>query len=274
MPLPITATEADGSCAKGASASSFRITDDGRSQPVETVIAGESLPTRYALVVDLGDSSGTDRALFHRTADAAADFIWQSMHSPDDLATYVGFTAEFYLDQALTSDMKTFKSAVAKAQIVRARSAVADALMSTSAYVHKQSAGVNYRLVMILISAGDDNASRTKLHQAVETATFYNATVYALALPARTQFSENMRAIADATDGLYFKLDANPDYTGIFTSIRRRLLCGYELVYRPENFAPNSVHSVSVTAVDGSIKLTAPHGYRVPSDQGVKRKKR
>jgi len=282
--IPITALHPNGSCISLTSRS-LQFFDDQEPQSIKAMTPTPQLPIRYVILAQTSKSMKAHGKLVDAAITAAFGFVLQILRPEADLAMFATFDEKYSLVQPLSADIKVLRQAAEKPLAKAGGSAIYDALAETSAYVAKEAKGGSYRLVLILITNAEDNASRLTPEQAFGLATYYGATVYALVVPPPDRLITvtpstdgkvtidldylKARRFASQTGGLIFYLDEKSNYTQIFNSIRQALLCGYVLRYQPPKIDPSldplGVHFLrALIPNDPEALLYLPPAYRPP----------
>ncbi len=230
----------------------FRVYEDKVEQKV-SIFKREDIPVSVGLVID---NSGSMRDKRPRVNAAALTFVKTS--NPDDEAFVVNFNDDYYLDtdKDFTNDMNELKEALERIDS-RGSTALYDAIIGSLDHLKK---GTKDKKVLLVITDGEDNASRKSLTATVQEAQQSNALIYAIGLLSQESKRSAKRArqaltqLAEATGGLAFFPEGVQDTEAICTQIAHDLRNQYTLAYYPSN-----------TAKDGSfrgvhVEVIAPRG--------------
>jgi VWFA-related protein len=174
----------------------------------------------------------------------------------------VNFNDDYYLDTEhdFTNDLNEMRTALERID-ARGSTALYDAVIGSLDHLKK---GTRDKKVILIVTDGEDNASRHSLENTVEQAQRNDALIYAVGVFSDDDIKHNRRAmkkartalsqLANATGGLaFFPEDAN-DTEAICTQIAHDIRNQYTLAYYPSNVARDgSFRSVQV-------EIMPPHG--------------
>jgi Ca-activated chloride channel homolog len=255
----------------GLKEENFRVLEDKVEQKL-SVFKQEDVPVSFGLVVD---NSGSMRDKRPQVNAAALTFVKTS--NPQDEGFVVNFNDDYYLDTEhdFTSDLDEMKTALERID-ARGSTALYDAVIGSVDHLKK---GARDKKVILVVTDGEDNASRHSLENAVEQAQRNDAVIYAVGVFSDDDIKHNRRAmkkahtalteLTSATGGLaFFPEDAN-DTEAICTQIAHDIRNQYTLAYYPTNAARDgSFRNVLVSVIPprGSGKLTVRTraGYYAP----------
>jgi VWFA-related protein len=134
--------------------SNFRITENG--QPVDIkFFRQEDVPVSIGILVD---NSGSMRDKRLRVNAAALEFVKES--NPEDEMFVVNFNDEAYRDADYTNDQSRIQDALQRIDS-RGGTALYDAVRASLDYLNEKAH--NEKRVLLLISDGEDNASKAQL---------------------------------------------------------------------------------------------------------------
>src|SRR3981081_1552029 len=241
---------------QGLKQENFRVFEDKVEQKL-SVFKQEDVPVSFGLVVD---NSGSMRDKRPQVNAAALTFVKTS--NPQDEGFVVNFNDDYYLDTEhdFTSDLNEMKSALERID-ARGSTALYDAVIGSLDHLKK---GTRDKKVILIVTDGEDNASRHSLENAVEQAQRNDALIYAVGVFSDDDIKHNRRAmkkartalsqLANATGGLAFFPEDASDTESICTQIAHDIRNQYTLAYYPTN-----------TARDGSfrgvqVEVLPPHG--------------
>ena len=143
--------------------------------------AETDLPLTIALLVD---TSGSIRDKLKFEQEAAIEFFYSTLHRGKDKGMVISFDSGVDLLQDFTDNPETLADAVRK---IRAGGGTSlyDAIYLA---VNEKLANQPGRLVIILISDGDDNSSRISLTETLELAQRRNVAIYAISTNSAAYF--------------------------------------------------------------------------------------
>ena len=255
----------------GLKEDNFRVLEDKVEQKL-SVFKQEDVPVSFGLVID---NSGSMRDKRPQVNAAAVTFVKTS--NPQDEGFVVNFNDDYYLDTEhdFTSDIAEMKTALERID-ARGSTALYDAVIGSLDHLKK---GTRDKKVLLVVTDGEDNASRHSVENAVEQAQRADAVIYAVGVFSDDDIKHNHRAmkkartalsdLANATGGLAFFPENADDTEAICTQIAHDIRNQYTLAYYPTNAARDGTFravSVLVTPARGMGKLTVRTrtGYYAP----------
>ena len=250
-----------GKFADGLKPENFRVFEDKIEQKLAN-FKREDVPVSMGLVID---NSGSMRDKRPRVNEAALTLVESS--NPQDQAFVVNFNDDFYLDldKDFTSSIPELKEALERIDS-RGSTALYDAVIGSLDHLKK---GTRDKKVLLVVTDGEDNASRHSLENAVEQAQRADAVIYAVGVFSDDDIKHNHRTmkkartalsdLANATGGLAFFPETADDTESICTQIAHDIRNQYTIAYYPTNAAHDGTFrtvSVQVTPPRGAGKLT------------------
>ncbi len=259
--LHVTVTDDHGQPVEGLGGSNFRVFEDKVEQKV-SLFSHEDIPVTMGLVVD---NSGSMREKRAQVSAAAMTFVKTS--NPQDEAFVVNFNDEYYLDTDgdFTSDRQNMADALARIDS-RGSTALYDAVIGSLNHIKK---GHKDRRVLLLVTDGDDTASRSSFADTIRAAEKSNATIYAIGVFSDDDRKNDKRMVrnstrvlkelADATGGEAYFPENLTDVTPICEQVAREIRDQYTLGYYPTDTANDGTfRTVKVdVAAAGHGKVTA-----------------
>ncbi len=255
----------------GLQEESFRVLEDKVEQKL-SVFKQEDVPVSFGLVVD---NSGSMREKRPQVNAAALTFVKTS--NPQDEGFVVNFNDDYYLDTEhdFTSDLAEMKGALEKID-ARGSTALYDAVIGSLDHLKK---GTRDKKVLLVVTDGEDNASRHNLENVVEQAQRSDAVIYTVGLFSDDDIKHNHRAmkkartaladLANATGGVSFFPENVDDTEAICTQIAHDVRNQYTIAYYPTNAARDGTfRSVAVQVVPprgaGKLMVRTRTGYYAP----------
>jgi VWFA-related protein len=228
----------------------FTIYEDGVPQTI-TSFRREDIPVSIGVVID---NSGSMRLKRPAVNQAAINLVRAS--NPQDEVFVVNFNDEYYLDQDFTAQIPKLQEALEKIE-ARGGTALYDAVVASADHLKK-----NARLdkkVLLVVTDGEDNASRETLEQAVRRLQEENGpTVYTIGLLGEERQRRARRALsalAEQTGGVAFFPKDLGEVNSITQEVAHDIRNQYTIGYRPKR--PQSLGGYR------SIKVEAhAHGYK------------
>ena len=232
------------------SKSAFQVFEDGVPQKI-TSFRREDIPVAVGIVID---NSGSMRDKRPAVNQAALNFVRSS--NPQDEVFVVNFNVEYYLDQDFTASVPKLKDALEKIE-ARGGTALYDAIVASADHLKKQAR--LEKKVLLVVTDGEDNASRESLEQAVRRLQAENGpTVYTIGLLGGERQRRARRAlatIAEDTGGVSFFPKDLSEVDRITQEVAHDIRNQYTIGYRPTR--PQSQGGYR------SIKVIAhAHGYK------------
>lgn len=255
--LHATVTDDKGQFISNLAKDNFKVYEDKVEQKI-SVFQRQDIPVTMGLVID---NSGSMREKRSQVNAAALSFVRTS--NPQDEVFVVNFNDEYYLDlnEDFTSDSKELEEALGRIDS-RGSTALYDAVIGSIDHLKK---GHKDKRVLLVITDGDDDASRKSFEYTVKAAEQSDAAIYAIGV-----FSDDDRKnakkmvrhskkilteLAEATGGMAYFPDSLDQVTPVCEQVARDIRNQYTLGYYPTN-----------TAKDGTfravqVQMLPPHGH-------------
>jgi len=266
--LHTTVLDDRGRFADGLKQEEFRVFEDKVEQKL-AVFKREDIPVSFGLVID---NSGSMRDKRERVNAAALIFVRTS--NPADEGFVVNFNDDYYLDmdKDFTSNISDMKEALERIDS-RGSTALYDAVVGSLDHLKK---GTRDKKVLLVVTDGEDNASRKSFEQTLEEAQKSDAVIYSVGLLSQESKKNAKRArkklqeLSQATGGLAFFPENLEDVENICTQIAHDIRNQYTLAYYPSNTRRDGTFravNVTVTPLHGHGKLSVRTrtGYYAPA---------
>jgi len=260
--LPVRVIGADGDFVSGLTQEQFRVSEDGRRQPI-TLFRQEDTPVTVGLVVDHSSSMGPK---LQGVSAAVSAFAKSS--NPEDEMFVVDFSdrvsVELLGGKAFTSNPRELAQAVSGVS-ARGMTALYDAVAEGLNHLRF---GRSDKKALIIVSDGGDNASGRKYADVLELARRSQAVIYAIGL-VDVHEEENpgvLRRLCNDTGGLAFFPTKGQSVSDISASIAHDLREQYTIGFTPEKKNDGSFRKihVEVTAPGlGKLRVRTRSGYSV-----------
>ncbi len=214
----------------GLTKNDFTVFEDGKPQKI-TYFKNEDIPVALGIVIDNSGSMRDKRAAVNA---AALNLVRSS--NPQDQVFVVNFNEEYFLDQDYTGSVPKLKDALERIES-RGGTALYDAVVASSDHLKKS--GALEKKVLLVVTDGEDNASRESLEQALRRLEEQNGpTVYTIGLLGEEHNKRARRALrqmAEDTGGVaFFPKDLN-EVNAITTEIAHDIRNQYTIQYKPTN---------------------------------------
>ena len=217
----------------------FAILEDGRPQNA-ALFTTEDAPVTVGLLID---SSGSMQPNRERVIAAAAAFAKESHPSDELFALAFNDNVRSVLPPTapFTGDVAVLQDALTKSIRAYGRTALFDAIAAGLDYLGR---GRHQRRVLVIVSDGGDNASRTTFDEVVTKTQASNAVIYTVALADPVDRDANpglLRRIAQANGGEMFAPRDASDITEVLQRIAQDIRHSYTLGYVSTNDARDGV---------------------------------
>jgi Ca-activated chloride channel homolog len=255
--LHATVTDGKGNFVPGLLKNNFKVYEDKVEQTI-SVFQKRDIPVTMGLVVD---NSGSMREKRAQVAAAALTFVRTS--NPQDEVFVVNFNDEYYLDTPgeFTNNMNELNDALSRIDS-RGSTALYDALIGSLDHLKK---GHRDKRVLLVITDGDDDASRESFAHTVKIAEESDAAIYAIGVfsdddrrhdKKMVRRSEKvLKEITEATGGMaYFPADL-AQVTPVCEQVARDIRNQYTLGYYPTNAEKDG------TFRKVEVDVLSPHGH-------------
>lgn len=242
--------------------------DDRQPPATITNFRGEAeLPLRLGLVIDTSESI-TSRFSFEQ--DAATRFLQNVVTNSDDRAFVIGFSNSVLLVQDFTGDQNQISHAIG--QLVPAGgTALWDAIGFAVQKLARRPEPQPVARILVVISDGDDNSSKSTLKQAIEAAEREDVIVYTVS-PAESGLASAgpstgdraLRVLAEQSGGAAFVPGAVRNLKHSLAELQQVIRSRYLISYKPARFQPDGhFRKIDITAQRSGRKLRvyARKGY-------------
>jgi len=273
--LHTTVEDAKGQFVPDLKQDNFKVYEDKIEQRI-SVFAREDIPVTMGLVID---NSGSMREKRAQVNSAALTFVKTS--NPQDEVFVVNFNDDYYLDldRDFTNDPKELQEALERIDS-RGSTALYDAVVGSLDHLKKAHKD---KRVLLVITDGDDDASRKSFEYTVKAAQQSNALIYAVGVFSDYDQSHDKRMVrhskkilaelAESTGGAaYFpnSLDeVQPICTMIAHDIRNQYTLGYYPTNESKNGAFRSVQVLVNAKGRGKLSVRTRTGYYAKGISGA-----
>ena len=241
--------------------SNFKVFED---QALQTVLSlqHQDTPVSIGLLVDNSGSMSTKRAAI---AAAALDLIKAS--NPQDETFVINFSDQAYLDEDFTSDLDKLQNGLSHLS-QSGGTALYDTVVTASDKMERSA--TRPRKVLIVITDGDDNASKLTLDNAVHRVQdMQGPIIYSIGLlfggDKSRHAKRDLQALSSETGGIAFFPDALKDVDSVAAEVARDIRNQYAIAYHSPQASIGGYHTVKVEAhASGHGRLTVytRSGYR------------
>jgi Ca-activated chloride channel family protein len=267
--LHATVTDTKGNFISDLQRDNFRVFEDKIEQKI-SVFQRADIPVTMGLVVD---NSGSMREKRAQVNAAALTFVKTS--NPQDEVFVVNFNDEYYLDinEDFTSNQQELQEALDRIDS-RGSTALYDAIIGSLDHLKK---GHKDKRVLLVITDGDDDASRKPLEYTMKAAEESDAAIYCIGVFSDDDRKNDKRMVrhskkvltevAEATGGMAYFPDSLDQVTPVCEQVARDIRNQYTLGYYPTNSAKDGtfravqVQLVAAHSNHGKLSVRTRTGY-------------
>lgn len=266
----VNVTDRNGAFVSGLARADFALAEDGRPQRIAVFERQTELPLDLTLAID---TSGSVRKDLAREVDAARHFAHALMRTQDQMSL-LQFATEARELVPFTSNPSRIDHGLGQLRGDWA-TALYDAICLGSARLGALNGKEAGRKVLVVISDGDDTASRATYAQALEEALRNEVMIYSIIdVPIEESAGRDLGgehaliALAAQTGGKSFYVsDGGLDraFAGVSEDMRTQYLLGY---YPKDQEPGRAFHRIQVTipgAAPGAFNLRHRAGYYADS---------
>ncbi len=225
----------------------FQVFEDGQPQKIVS-FRREDIPVAMGIVID---NSGSMRDKRPSVNAAAINLVKSS--NPQDKVFIVNFNEEYFLDQDYTSSIPKLDDALQRIE-ARGGTALYDATVASADHLKKS--GPLEKKVLLVVTDGEDNASRESLEQAIRNLQAQNGpTVYTIGILGDEHSKRAKRALremAEETGGVAFFPKDVSEVNAITQQIAHDIRNQYTIVYKPSK--PQSAGGYRTVKVEANAK--------------------
>ena len=230
----MTVTDKKGRFVTDLTQQDFEVVESKKKQTILEFVAENNLPLRLGIVVDTSNSI-RDRFKFQQ--EAASEFVRSVIRPQTDRAIVVGFDNSAQLLADLTDDVGKLETAI-RGMRPGGGTALYDAIyFACRDKLMQDQPMYKFRRALVILTDGDDNASRYTRDQALEMAQKADVVLYTISTNITripTDGDKVLRYLAQETGGTAFFPFKATDLTQSFENIANELRSHYAILYRPE----------------------------------------
>jgi Ca-activated chloride channel homolog len=275
--LPVSVLDKEGHPVNGLRKENFEIFEDGLQQEISW-FTHEDVPTSVGLVID---NSGSMHNKRERVNSAALNFVRES--NPDDETFIVNFDDEAYLEHDFTNNIDDLIGILSSLD-TRGETALYDAVYLSAAHLDD---GKKDRKALLVITDGEDNASKYSREKVLSKLRQSKVTVYAIGLleenDARGPFfgksaskkaKEALEQFAQATGGRAYFPKSIDEIGPLCRRVAHDLRNQYTIGYTPSNKKLDGTWRRITVRVNPSgpvskVTVSAKEGYYAPHLQSA-----
>ena len=262
-----TVTDRGGQLFTGLTRDDLMVYEDDVLQTITNFDSETDLPLTIALLVD---TSGSIRDRLRFEQEAAIEFFHSTLERRRDQGMLIAFDSGVDLLQDFTDDPERLANAVRSIRAGGGTSLYDAIYLAITEKIINEPEG---RRVMIVISDGDDNASRYSMTETLEAAQRNNVSIYTISTNSVANFEtrdqrrgdRTLASFAEETGGRAFLPRRLEDLAVSFQDISDELRSQYTLAYIPTNLARDgSYREIELETSDNQYRVTARRGYYAP----------
>lgn len=255
--LNCTVLDNKGQLVDGLDKSSFKVFEDKVPQNIVS-LQHQDTPVSIGLLVD---DSGSMRVKRAAVASAALDLVKAS--NPEDETFVINFSDRAYLDQDFTSDSRKLQNGLGHLSL-SGGTALYDTVVSAADKMERSAK--RPRKVLIVITDGEDNASRVSLDDAIHRVQdMQGPIIYSIGLlfsgdssgGDKQRARHALQALSSETGGIAFFPSSLKDVDSIAAEVAHDIRNQYTIAYHSARASSNGYHTVKVEAhASGHSRLT------------------
>ena len=265
--LLVTVRDKSGKFVNDLEQDDFTVEDEGRPQAISYFSRQDDLPLTLGLLVDI---SGSQAMVLDEELAASAVFFKQVLREGVDQAFLKSFAARAWLMQNVTPSRAKLEEALGilgsglKDRRLAAGTVLYDAVTDATGVIMKKLQG---RKALVLLTDGEDTASRGSIEQAVASCQRYDTVAYSVGLGSGLSSGRAfLEEISKKTGGRFFAVTKKEPVDAIYSSIEQELRNQYNIGYLPPPLAPgkknaSGYHKVRVTVKRGGTTALTREGY-------------
>jgi len=254
--LPVTVLGSDARPVEGLREVDFEVLEDGVKQTVSHFALQKELPIRMGLVLD---TSGSMEKTLPEVQRVVISFL-RNLLQPRDRAYILAFSERPSLIEGFTADFKSLERA-----LVGLKADGETALYDASVYGLFQFSGVRGRKSMVVLTDGEDNASRMDFDTALDYAKRSGVTIYTVGIDlpiTKIGIRSQLTRIARTTGGDAFFLPRGAALEPVYARIDRELRSQYLLAYTSTSETPPDVfRKITVKVSRPKVEVRTISGY-------------
>jgi VWFA-related protein len=256
--------DADGRMVRGMTAPEFILEEDGVRQTPD-MVAQETIPTTFALLVDSSQSMGRNMDFVRTAAGRLAAYL-----RPKDHVLVAPFSRTLRAVTGPTSDRQTIADAVSAIN-AQGGTAMRDALIDIAGRFE----GAEGRRVIVLITDGYDEHSRSTLEEAVAALKQAGVTVYSVGIGGVAGISlkghDELKSVAIDTGGRAFFPPRAEELPNVYDVLAADAQLRYLITYTPINQRRDGTwRAISLRTIVEGLLVKARTGYYAPKPPPVR----
>lgn len=271
--LPVTVLDKKDQPVSGLTAADFAVFEDKQPQQINGFIDEKTgVPVHVAVLLDI---SGSTAGKLEFAKTAAKDFIYTAVRVRRDQGAFGIFDDDLNLIQDFTDKHDLLDKAIDTVKKPGRNTALWDAIWLMC---DEKMRGVAGRRVIVVITDGDDTASRATMKEAIEMAQATETTVFAISTKAglsgvvpgvemgtpKDAGDRELDRLSGETGGKAFFIGDRINLERAFSRVAKELRSQYVITYRPAREFDDTDRRIEVkltTNRDG-LKVRTRRGYK------------
>jgi Ca-activated chloride channel homolog len=269
--LHVTVKDRNGTHVTGLPQEAFSVSEAGRPQAIRFYTSDDA-PVTVGLMIDNSGSMkpNRDRLIAAGTTFAESSNPLDEMFAvtfDDDVRPALPPAAPF------TQDVGILRDSLTKALNAGGRTALFDGLGAGLDYVGR---GQHERKVLVVVSDGNDTASRADFDEVFARVQASNVVIYTVAVvdPLEKSNTKVLKRLAEASGGEAFNPESNADIVSVLRHIARDIRHTYTIGYESDGRRDGTFRKVTVGArgSDGrKLNVQTRTGYIAGRNDGASR---
>jgi Ca-activated chloride channel homolog len=262
--LHVTVTNGHGELVTDLDRGAFSVYEDGRPQPI-TIFRRDDVPISLGLIID---NSGSMRSLRASVEAAALAFVRAS--NPLDEVFVLNFADTPRIDVPFTNDRRVLETGVTRVDSIGG-TAMRDAILLAERYLRDHAA--HDRRALLIITDGNDNASKASAAQLRRVVEQSRASIFAVGLVHERPSAEarkgddELEHLTELTGGVMHHAADVSDVNRVVLQIAQQIRNEYTIAYTPKNQALDGSYravKVKVRRPGGLTARTRPGYWATP----------
>jgi len=262
--LHATVSDRQGKPLSALGRDAFRVFENGAPQEIK-LFRHEDIPVSLGIVID---GSGSMLRKLPRVTAAAMALVHES--NPRDEVFIVNFNDQAFLDTPFTNETPKMQQGLDRID-AQGGTAMRDAIKMALDY--SRGAATREKRVLLVITDGNDNASRSSLEQVVRQAQQSECVVYAIGLFSQekradaTEARHALKELTSASGGLVFYPKDVDEVQQLAVEIARDIRSQYLITYSPTVQALDGTYrqiKLAVTGPGNPVARTRNGYYAAP----------
>ena len=241
---------------EGLKLANFEVLEDGVKQTVSHFALQQELPVRLGVVID---TSGSMEKTLPEVQRVVIGFL-HNLVRPRDRAFVVAFSDQPALLAGFTADFGALERA-----LIALKAANETALYDSVVYSLFQFAGVRGRKAMVILTDGEDNASKMDFDRTLDYAKRSGVVIYTIGIDLpliKIGIRSQLMRLARTTGGEGFFLPREAKLEPVYERINRELRTQYLLTYTSSSeAAPDIFRKVAVAVNRPKVEVRTIAGY-------------